>query len=277
MNQIIINNYSKIKALLFLIPLVLLSIITLFLYFENCLSINGYVRIQKSTFLFINHFVGGYPTLLFNLTQVGDALVFTSFISILFVYCPKLWESLITGSLFSLLFTAVLKNFFAVPRPAAMFDNHTFNIIGERLAASNSFPSGHSITVFTFITVLMFAFMPKQLKYRIGFYIFAILIGLLFAFTRVAVGAHYPLDVIVGCLVGYICGLLGTLISKKYEIWTWIYKRKYYPLFLVLFIICSILLVQRIMERGLIIHYLSLISLIITLYKITSVYVEKRD
>lgn len=275
MNQIIDNNYCKIRPLLFLLPLFIIGTIGFGLFLSGSLSVKGYIEVNRSSFLYINHHVGCYPTLVYNLTQAGDALVFLSLLSILFVYTPKLWESLITGSLFSLLFTVVIKNVFSIPRPAASFDNHTFFIVGERLAASNSFPSGHSITVFTILTVLMFAFMPSNKRYRVGFYIFVILTGLVFAFTRVAVGAHYPLDVIVGSLVGYVCGIIGTLIAKNYGFWRWIHDRKYYPVFIVLFFVCSILLVHRIMERNLVIYYLSIISLIITLIKITKLYVKK--
>lgn len=275
MNKIILVNYSKLRVLLFFLPIVLLAIIACGLYSVDCLSAKGYINVQKDTFLFLNSSVRNYPHILFNLTQFGDAMIFLSFLSIFVIYAPKIWESLITASLFSLIFTTVLKKAFAIPRPAASLDTHTFNIIGERLAGSNSFPSGHSITVFTVLTVLMFAFMPNKLKHKIAFFIFAVALGLIFAFTRVGVGAHYPLDVIVGCIVGYICGLLGTFVTKKYNLWDWVYNKKYYPIFIVLMVVACAVLLNRIRLENLFIYYLALISLLITLYKSYIKYVQK--
>ncbi|KUF45133.1 phosphatase PAP2 family protein [Myroides marinus] len=275
MNKIILTNYSRLRLLLFFLPIVLLIIIACGLYSVDCLSTNGYIAVQKDTFLFMNSSVRNYPHILFNLTQFGDAMIFLSFLSIFVIYAPKIWESLITASIFSLIFTVIMKEFFAIPRPAAALSSNTFNIIGERLAGSNSFPSGHSITVFTILTVLMFAFMPYKIKHKVAFFVFVTLLGLLFAFTRVGVGAHYPLDVIVGCIIGYICGLLGTFVTKKYQLWNWIYNKKYYPIFIVLMIIACIIVINRIRIENLFIYYMALISLFITLYKSYATYLKK--
>jgi len=59
-----------------------------------------------------------------------------------------------------------------------------------------SFPSGHAAYAFMMATILSRWF-PK---YRILFYIIAGFIG----WTRIYLGLHYPTDVIVGCLMGYV-------------------------------------------------------------------------
>lgn len=275
MNTNIIDNYSKLKPSLFFLPLFFLIAIVLFLYNQNALSADKYIEIQKNCFFFLNSKLSQFPTILFNLTQVGDALISLSFLTIFIVYAPKIWESLLSASIVSAIFSGVLKDIFAIPRPAAAFDNNSFVIIGKTLSGHSSLPSGHSITVFTILTVLLFAFMPKKLNYKILCIIFSIIAGLILVVTRVGVGAHYPLDVIVGSIIGYISGLAGIFINQKYKIWTWINNKKYYPIFIFLFLICCILLINRIINEDLIIYYLSLISLIFSLYKITCVYVEK--
>ena len=78
------------------------------------------------------------------------------------------------------------------------------------------------ITVFTTLTILLFAFMPQKLKYKILLVFFIITTGLIIVFTGVGVEAHYPLDVIIGSIIGYISGLIGIFISRKYKFWTWI-------------------------------------------------------
>ena len=275
MNSKVIDNYSKLKPAIFLLPLFILISIVLFLYIQDALSVEKYIQIQKSCFLFINSKLSQFPVLIYNLTQIGDALVFLSFLTILMVYAPKIWESLLSASLVSAIFSNVLKNMFAIPRPAASFDNSSFVIIGKTLAGHNSLPSGHSITVFMILTVLLFAWMPKKLSYKISWAFFVIVIGLFIVSTRVGVGAHYPLDVITGSLIGFISGLSGIFINKKYNIWTWINNKKYYPIFILLFLICFISLVFRIGNENLVIYYLSLFSLLVSMYKITNIYVKK--
>jgi len=275
MNTYVINNYSKLKLSLFFLPAFLLITIVLFLYNQDSLSVDKYIQIQKSCFLFLNSKLSQYPSTLFNLNQFGDEIIFLSFLSIFVLYAPKIWESLISASLVSLIFSSLLKKIFAVPRAAAVFDNHSFVIIGKTLTGNNSLPSGHSITVFTVLTVLLFGFMPQKLKYKVLWSIFIVITGLIFAFTRVGVGAHYPLDVIIGCIIGYISGLLGIFINKKYKIWTWINNKKYYPIFILFFLICCISIINKITNENLIVFYLSLTSLAFSLYKIINAYIKK--
>ncbi len=88
-------------------------------------------------------------------------------------------------------------------------------IIGRKLTGHNSLPFGYSITVFTVLAVLLFSFMPKSLKYKSIWYLAVIAVGLILVFTRVAVRAHYPLDVIASSIIGYISGLAGIFISRN--------------------------------------------------------------
>lgn len=102
-----------------------------------------------------------------------------------------------------------------------------------------------------------------------------IVTGLIIVSTRIGIGAHYPLDVIAGSIIGCISGILGILINQKYKIWTWINNKKYYPIFILLFLICCISLVNRIINENLSIYYLSLISLVFSLYIFTYAYLKE--
>ncbi|MCL6462021.1 PAP2 superfamily protein [Flavobacterium micromati] len=275
MNTKIIDNYSKLTLCLFYVPLLLIIVIVSFLQSQDCLSNLKYIQIQKNSFFFINHNLGQYPSVEYNLTQIGDASIFLSFLIILIVYAPKLWESLLSASLVSLLFSYILKKTFLVPRPAEVFANNSFIIIGKKAVGFASLPSGHSITVFTTLTILLFAFNPKRLKYKILWASFIILSGLVIVFSRVGVGAHYPLDVIFGSIIGYISGLIGIFISRRYKIWTWINDKKYYPIFIITVLICCISLIMKIINENLIVFDLALISLFVALYTIIYVYIKK--
>ena len=275
MNSTLIHKYSQLKPTLFLVPLGLLLALVIMLYSQHALSVDQYVAIQKSYFLQINATLSQFPVLIYNLTQLGDALIFLSLLSLFVIYAPKLWEALLSASIVSAIFSNVFKILFAVPRPAAMFDPTSFTIIGKTLTGHNSLPSGHSITIFTILTVLLFSFMPTKLTRKILWTTGSILAGLLLVFTRVGVGAHYPLDVLTGSIIGYISGLAGLFICRRYKLWQWINDKKYYPVFMVLFLVCFIVITGKVLHEPLLIFYLTLVSLAVSLYKIIYVYVKK--
>ena len=275
MNSQVTNNYSRLRYSLFVLPLFLLLLIALLLFIQNAWSVHGYIQIQKTPFFYLNAGLGQFPQFVFNLTQFGDALIALSLLSVFIVYAPAIWESLITASLISSVVSAVLKNLFAVPRPAAIFDTNSFIIIGQKLPGHNSLPSGHSITIFTTLTVLLFAFLPLKKLQRFLWIVFVICIGLMLAFTRVGVGAHYPLDVVVGCTMGYLSGLAGIFISRKYPLWSWISNKRYYPVFLLLLPVCAVIIIGKIMHAPLLIYYITLAAIFFSLYKFMNVYFKK--
>jgi membrane-associated phospholipid phosphatase len=274
-NSSVIENSNKVKVSLFYIPLFLLTAIFFYLYFAGALSVERYVEIQKDIFIDINSTLGQFPSLMLNLTQLGDALIFLSFLTLLIIYAPKFWESLISASIVSAILSKFLKVLFSVPRPAAILDNETFIIIGKKLVGHSSLPSGHSITTFTIITVLIYAFMPQKISSKVAWVILLIGLGFIIISTRVGVGAHFPLDVIIGGIIGYISGLIGIFISKNDKLWAWIGNPKYYPFFIILFMVCCVVLGTKIYKENLLIYYLSMISLIVSLYKIIYVYIKK--
>ena len=66
----------------------------------------------------------------------------------------------------------------------------------------NSFPSGHTSSTFSVVTVLVHEFWQNKLLVSA-----LILFGTLIAFSRVYCGIHYPLDVAVGAIVGIASAL----------------------------------------------------------------------
>jgi hypothetical protein len=117
--------------------------------------------------------------------------------------------------------------------------------------------------------------MPEKLSQKILWSLFIILTGLLIAFTRVGVGAHYPLDVIIGCIIGYISGLIGIFASRKYKVCSWVSNKKYYPVFMLLILACCASLTSEIISTHLIIFYLVLLSLVVPFYKITYAFTKR--
>ena len=236
MNTSISKNFAALSFSAIILPVFLFLLIFIFLFQNNATNASSYVEIQKNYFYYINTKLSKYSEIQYNFTQMGDALVILSLFSVLFLKAPKLWEALISSSLISLLVTSILKNTFSVPRPAAILDPNSFVIVGKALKAHNSLPSGHAITVFTILTVLFYAFNKNSWPYKITASILLMVIGFTLAFSRVAVGAHFPLDVVIGSVVGYLCGVLGIIFSNRIHLWEWIGNKKYYPIFILIFL-----------------------------------------
>lgn len=273
MNQSVIANYARVKTSLLYLPMGLLLLIAVFLFSQHALNIDGYRHIQKGAFFFVNGKLGQFPHLMDNLTQLGDGFVFFALVSILIIYASETLGAMIDGLLITAVFANIFKWLFAVPRPAATFDNEKMVIVGQTLRGHNSFPSGHSITIFALLTVLMFAFVPKAKKYQVLWFLLFILVGLFLISTRVAVGAHYPLDALTGSILGYIAGLTGIYVNRRVRIWAWMGNQKYYPFFIVLLLVCAIVMTNKLMDRPLAIHYLALASSFISLFFIIKYYV----
>ncbi|RDU52747.1 phosphatase PAP2 family protein [Helicobacter sp. MIT 01-3238] len=193
MNKQVSDNFAKVRLWHFALAVgifaLLLGAFNLFGWSEA----QAYPHIQKDIFLAINSLYSNAPALAHNLTQLGDASVSLALLLCFALIAPKLWEALISGSLLSLVLCQGLKALYAIPRPARVFGNDAFNIIGEKLMGSNSFPSGHTVTIFTTLFVLLFAFMPHTNKKRCFFAFGIILFGVFVGLSRVGVGCALSL------------------------------------------------------------------------------------
>ena len=101
-------------------------------------------------------------------------------------------------------------------------------------------------------------------------------LGLLLAFTRVGVGAHFPIDVISGSIFGFISGVLGIILVQRFSIFGWVGPVKYYPIFILLLVITAVTIIIKIVHENLFVFYLALASLGFSLFKITQLYVQKK-
>ena len=275
MNSKVIENYSKVKPVVFYVPLFILVLFIFFLHSRFNFNANSYINFQKGYFFYINSKLGLFPNVIYNLTQTGDTLVILSILSFYLLYAPAIWEAIITSTIISSLVSTLLKNFFSIPRPAAVFDNNSFYIVGEKLLGHNSLPSGHSITIFTTLSIFLFALMPEKKLYSVLWVFFILFTGFILAITRVGVGAHYPLDVFFGSMVGYFSGTAAVLICKKYKTGKWLENKKYYPILMLALLICIIIMITKIFDEYLPIYFLALATLTFTLYKTSYVYFKK--
>ncbi|HTH93197.1 MAG TPA: phosphatase PAP2 family protein [Candidatus Paceibacterota bacterium] len=113
------------------------------------------------------------------------------------------WK-VIVGVFLAWLFTNILKVIVAFPRPFQTL-KHLHVLVS--LPESYSFPSAHAAVTMALATGVYFY------RRRLGelLFIFAFAVGL----ARIYVGVHYPLDVGVGFLIGY---LIPKLLHIKREV-----------------------------------------------------------
>ncbi|MDR0702038.1 MAG: phosphatase PAP2 family protein [Azoarcus sp.] len=124
---------------------------------------------------------------------------------------PRWVAATLLASPFASLYTHAIKILADVPRPSAVLPSEAIHIIGMPLR-SNSFPSGHTLTVFVLAGVLTFC-SRRPLAW------FAVPVAALVAFSRIAVGAHWPLDLLGGAAGGWAAAAIGCAWSARWRFW----------------------------------------------------------
>ena len=187
------------------------------------------MKVQTDWFLAINHYLSKLPVFWLNVTSVGDALVIFPLLSFLIIIYPQAWAALFGALPFATLLSVAGKKIFAVPRPAAVLDHNLFTIVGDTLTAHNSLPSGHTITVFAAVTAILGALLPFPENKRHYLWLLAGLsVATFISLSRVAVGAHWPLDVVFGAIFGYLGGISGVILTQRFKAWwQWIEEPRF--------------------------------------------------
>lgn len=162
----------------------------------------------RDSFIFMN----GYHCALldcpmFIITHLGDSLILTSIISLIFINKkPHTVILVIVVVIITGLISQVLKNVFFSEwdRPLKVFNESTivYALPNYRLF-HNSFPSGHSITAMAALTALIWSLKPRQ-SIQITLAVIAVVIS----YSRIYLGAHFPGDVLTGSMIGVLVTLL---------------------------------------------------------------------
>lgn len=148
------------------------------------------------------------PVVWESLTTLGDARVQLALMLPFCLRYPRVFWALFLGALIAGAISRGFKTAVPLPRPAAVIDAAQIAIIGAKLTA-HSFPSGHTVSAFSFVVAWL-----ALLGWRAAP---LVLVALLAGFSRVAVGAHWPVDVLAGALVGLLGGWLGLRLSRYFR------------------------------------------------------------
>ncbi|WP_394975030.1 phosphatase PAP2 family protein [uncultured Croceitalea sp.] len=172
---------------------------------------------DRETFVYLNSLgIEQYDSFWSTITAITTWIPLYLLFVFLFFYKSKFREGLkktvtfIALAVFIILATDLTKNCVARLRPNNDIEINTLIRI-LKSPTDYSFFSGHAASSFS-ITLLIFLMLRRKYKWAGLFFIWPIL----FSTSRIYVGVHFPLDIIVGVLVGTFSGLLFYLLYQKF-------------------------------------------------------------
>ena len=172
---------------------------------------------DKELFLYINsHHIAWLDPVMLALSSFTSWIIICIAIIAFMVYKGGRWKyaapffMLLTIGLNSLL-NHIVKQFVARPRPVNVEAwEGVIHALEEASATSFSFYSAHSSNSFSMAVFSLLFFRNK--KYSWVILIWATLV----AYSRIYVGKHYPVDIMVGTLFGI---MMGFLCYKLFDIY----------------------------------------------------------
>ncbi len=149
-----------------------------------------------------------------NLTYAGDGLfAVLVFIVLLFIRIKTALIALISFALTAGI-VQLLKHtvFETMKRPYYFLQSDVnFRIIEDfTYHSSNSFPSGHSASIFAICTVIAY-----QYKSKLSIQLLLVVIAVLVALTRVYLCQHFLQDIIAGSLIGTLISYYTSLLLES--------------------------------------------------------------
>jgi membrane-associated phospholipid phosphatase len=152
------------------------------------------------------------------LTLFGDTAVLLVGMSPLLLWRRQALVAAIAAIPAGGLMSVSAKRLADAPRPAAVLDMAQFHLIGPTLNL-HSFPSGHTITAFAAASAVLAVILPGRHPLRTALLIAAILaLAAAVGLSRIAVGAHWPNDVLAGALFGWLAGLSGAWLTRRFPV-----------------------------------------------------------
>jgi membrane-associated phospholipid phosphatase len=170
------------------------------------------VKGKAGSFIFFNTYHVSWLNNFFIIyTFAGHGVFIICLAAIYLFLIKKKREALIIfySFLFSGILVQIVKHIFFSPRPKSFFNDsyHCYFIEGIKFCYNNSFPSGHTTTAFAVTTVLVL--LSRSAKVQLPLLLAALLVG----FSRIYLGQHFLLDVLVGGSLGIVSGILCVHIA----------------------------------------------------------------
>jgi membrane-associated phospholipid phosphatase len=145
---------------------------------------------------------------------------------------PQVIWALFVAAIFFSLLGAGFKEILDYHRPPKILDEGALTVIGPDYKY-HSFPSGHAAMIVGLVSVWVFTLRAWWLR------ILLIAGGILVATSRIVVGVHWPLDVIVGSFSGWLFGWVGLKVAEHTP---WGYSVVSMRIFGVLLLLCCLVM-----------------------------------
>ncbi len=171
---------------------------------------------DRETFIFLNNLsTDRWDAFWTTVTAISSWIPLFLFLIVLLIWMHgqnkglKMTFTILAMASFVLLLTKITKEWVGRQRPN---NDETINELIRVLITPTdfSFFSGHAATSFS-IAVLVYLFLRKKTAWIALLFLWAIL----FTISRIFVGVHYPIDIIVGALVGTISAILFFKLHNK--------------------------------------------------------------
>ena len=177
---------------------------------------------KEEFFLLLNGDGGPLTDLFFKyITYLGDGALWVVWLVVFLVTKRyRLLPVIIAAFSFTTILTQVCKQLIlpGAMRPSKAIANSLLIhfVDGVSVHSSNSFPSGHTGTAFTF--ALLLALFVRNQTLAVIFLFLALLAG----YSRIYLAQHFPLDAGAGMVVAVVSVSLALMVQKKFD--------KVYPL-----------------------------------------------
>ena len=153
-----------------------------------------------------------------HLSDLGGLTFYAILLAILLILSRKdvfglgkywgLVKLLALSLILTVVVTALAKILFSQPRPFLVLEH--VNVLTSSIDP-NSFPSGHTATTLSTMTVLFLSAKRYFTRYNL-IRAFCVIYSLLIPFSRIYIGMHFPFDVMVGGVIGM--GAVAVMISS---------------------------------------------------------------
>lgn len=165
--------------------------------------------LNRDLFLFFNHWQQIIPGVVWaHFTTFGDAAVAMAMMLPFAVRRPDILRAVMIALVLGTILTVGLKQWLDITRPPGVLPAEAIMVYGP-VHLNDSFPSGHTLTAWTLASVL---WMGLERPWRGLIVVLAILVGV----SRMALGVHWPTDVLGGIGLGWLVGQVSVSLSRHW-------------------------------------------------------------